>query len=94
MKTSFVEKEAEKSKKKAESSSRDTSFKSNHFSPEKPSTSAKTTVVGSKLRLVKQDTVRNTGSPVLMSQIRNGKVCVLNTFNCIAMQPFFHFFAG
>lgn len=72
MKTSFVEKEAEKPKKTSKSNS----------SLEQPSTSGKTGSVGSKLRLVKQDKQRNTGSPVPMSQFRNGKVCIAgNEFN-------------
>lgn len=76
MKTSFVETEAKQPKQRSESKSRDTSLKSNHLSPEKPSISGKTGAAGSKLRLLKQDKARNTGSPVPMSQIRNGKVCI------------------
>lgn len=99
MKKSFVDTEegAEKPKKRSELNSRDTSLKSNHSSPEKPIQSNKTSAVGSKLRLLKNDKVRNTGSPVPMSQIRNGKVCIkqqmkLNHFSLYATNHFPSFY--
>lgn len=85
MKTSFVEKEAEKPKKRSES----------NISPEKPSASGKSGAVQSKLRLVKQDKMRNTGSPVPMSQFRNGMVCIdgneINPFQFSQNKPFHTF---